>query len=279
MKQKLVSIIIRTCGRPDVLRLALMSVEKQTYKNIEIVLIEDGKESAKKMLETEFSHMNIVYMATNTKAGRSAVGNLGLQIAKGDYFNFLDDDDILYPNHVEELVKCLSGNTCGAAYSIAEESQIKIISEKPYKIHEKRIIIRYKQPYNKLLLMAFNYIPIQSIMFKRELFDKLGGFDETLEYLEDWDLWVRYSTQYDFVFSPVITSKYYVPYRSKKKMKRNRELEFALEPIKKKFSCYNMITDVKHINEDLDYILNVYNKKGILYYLKMIRNFILYREV
>lgn len=54
-------------------------------------------------------------------------------------------------------------------------------------------MIRYKQPFNRLLLYTFNYIPIQSIMFQKSLYEEYGGFDEKLDNLEDWDLWVRYS--------------------------------------------------------------------------------------
>lgn len=274
-----VSVIIRTCNRPDVLKLALNSIKHQTYKNIEIVVVEDGENTSEDMIKDEYSDMNIKYKATMLKLGRSAVGNVGLSMATGEYFNFLDDDDIFYPNHIETLVEAIEESKAKAAYSIADESQIRILSQKPYKIKEKRVIQRYKQPYNKLLLFSFNYIPIQSILFSRELYDQLGGFDEKLQFLEDWDVWVRYSTITDFLFVPCVTSKYYVPFRSKKRMQRNRELEYALETLRGKFAQYSVNMNVRRINQDMDYVLNVYNKKSFYYYLKMIRNFILYKEL
>ena len=66
-KLPLVSIIVRTCQRPEVLKEALISIDKQTYKNIEVVVIEDGPETAKKMIEDEFATMNIKYFATGPK--------------------------------------------------------------------------------------------------------------------------------------------------------------------------------------------------------------------
>ena len=57
--------------RPEVLKEALISIDKQTYKNIEVVVIEDGPETAKKMIEDEFATMNIKYFATGQKKGRS----------------------------------------------------------------------------------------------------------------------------------------------------------------------------------------------------------------
>lgn len=274
-----VSIIIRTCGRPHVLKNALNSVREQTYKNIEVIVVEDGEETAKEMIESDYKDCDIHYFATKEKKGRAVAGNLALGIASGAYFNFLDDDDILYPSHVEILLREINEQKVLAAYSIADESQIRIISEKPYCFKEKRIIQRYKQPYNRLLLYSFNYIPIQSILFSRTFYDELGGFDEKLEYLEDWDVWVRYSTMGDFWYVPCITSKYYVPYRSKKKMQRNRELDMALGQVREKFNEYKMKISVGDISQNMDYVLNVYNKKGVLYYVKMIRNFILYGEL
>lgn len=274
-----VSIIIRTCNRPSVLKNALDSIRKQTYQNIEVIVVEDNENKSEKMIREHYSDLEIKYQSAVGKMGRGAVGNMGLSMATGDLFNFLDDDDIFFENHVEILVNSLLNSKAKAAYSIAEESQIKVISQDPYIIKEKRKLIRYKQQYNKLLLFSFNYIPIQSIMFARELYDNLGGFDTNLLFLEDWDLWVRYSTQTDFKFVPQITSKYYVPFRSKKKMQRNRELEYALKPLHDKFREYNLTMNVFDINQEMDFVLNVYNKKRWYYYLKMIRNFILYRDM
>ena len=274
-----VSVIIRTCNRPSVLKNALDSLKNQTYKNIEVVIVEDGKNGAEGMIKNLYSDLQIKYLATGEKKGRTITGNIGLAMSTGYYLNFLDDDDIFYNNHIEILVSCLKKSKHKAAYSIAEESQIKTISTDPYIIKEKRNIIRYSQNYNKLMLCAFNYIPIQSIMFSRKLYETLGGFDEHLQFLEDWDLWVRYSTQTDFEFIPQVTSKYYVPYKSKKKMQRNRELEYALKPLHEKFKNYNISMNIYEVNKEMDFILNVYNKKTWYYYLKMIRNFILYRDM
>lgn len=279
LEQTKVSIIVRTCGRPDILKIALESIKKQTYNNIEIIVVEDGEAISEKYTREVCADFEFKYRATGRKVGRSAVGNVGLGMATGAYFNFLDDDDILYPAHVEKLLTCIQKEQADAAYGIAEESQIRIISRNPYKMKEKRVIIRYKQPYNKLLLCSFNYIPIQSIMFSRTLYDKWGGFDEELDFLEDWDLWVRYAVKSRFVSLPEVTSKYFVPYRSTKKMERNRQMEVALEMVKQKFAEYSTELSVDDINKDMDYILNVYNKKGLYYYLKMIRNFILFGEI
>lgn len=275
---KKVSIIVRTCGRPHVLQHALDSIRAQTYKNIEIVVVEDGEETAKEMIEKDYKDCNIHYFATKEKKGRAIAGNLALERASGAYFNFLDDDDLLYPRHVEVLLNAINEKKVLAAYGIADESHIKIVSNKPYRFQEKRIIQRYKQPYNRLLLYSFNYIPIQSIMFSRVFYDKLGGFDERLDYLEDWDVWVRYSTLGDFLYVPYATSKYFVPYKGKKKAERSRELDCALKTVRSKFEQYQSVTTVGKIQKEMDYVINVYNQKKFIYYLKQVWNYFVYGD-
>ena len=277
-EQKKVSVIIRTCNRPEVLRRALNSIKKQTYANIETVVVEDGPNLSEKMLREEFTDLNLLYQSTGEKQGRTKVGNLGLSLCTGEYFNFLDDDDILYSDHIEVLVKLLNNCSAVAAYTIAEEGQIVRDRNNPAVFKEKRTIVRYKQPFNRLLLYSFNYLPIQSVLFSRKLYDKLGGFDESLDILEDWDLWIRYSTMGDFVFEPKITSKYYVPFRGKNKASRGRGMDAALKQVEQKFASYPIVCDVRSLRKDMDYVINVYNQKGILYYMKQVWNFFVYGE-
>lgn len=277
-EQKKVSVIIRTCNRPQVLKKAITSVKNQTYSNVEIIVVEDGKPLSEKMIKDNFSDLNIIYRSTGEKKGRTRVGNIGLSLCTGAYINFLDDDDILYSNHIELLVETLEASEAVAAYGIAEEGQIIKNATDSASFKEKRTVIRYKQPFNRLLLYSFNYLPIQSILFSRLLYEKLGGFDESLDILEDWELWVRYSTLGNFVFKPEITSKYYVPFRGKNKASRGKGMDMALKQVEEKFATYSIQCDVKSIRKEMDYVINVYNQKGLLYYMKQVWNFFVYGE-
>lgn len=271
----LVSIIVRTCGRPKVLKRALESIVNQDYKEIEIVVIEDGSNVSEEMLKQTYGDINYQYFHTESKKGRGVAGNIGLEKSKGVYLNFLDDDDRLLPNHIRTLVEAAVNENRLAAYSIAKEYQTA--EDGFYQV--KRKLVRYKQPFNKLLLCYMNYIPIQSILFHRTLFEQYGGFDEKLEFLEDWDLWVRYAMGCDFKFVSKITSVYYTPYKSKKKKIRDREMKKAEEVIKNKFKTYSMDFNAAQINQEMDYILNILNKKGFLFYMKKVRNFFLYHDM
>ena len=224
----LVSIIVRTCGRPAVLRETLCSLQQQTYPNFEVVIVEDGEPVSKNMIEAEFYNMNIIYVASGEKIGRCKAGNLAMKMAKGKYLNFLDDDDLFYADHIEVLVYTLQHTTCRAAYSFAFETPIEIKSKKPYVYEVKHYYGIHKQKFDKLMLCHHNYIPIQAIMFEKSLFEEYGGLDENVDALEDWDLWVRYSLYTDFECVEKTTSIYRVPFDQQINQKRQRELDQAL---------------------------------------------------
>ena len=279
LKDILVSIIIRTCGRPQVLAEALESVRVQTYPNIEVVVVEDGENLSEGFLTADFPDLCVRYQCTGERRGRCKAGNLGLEAAKGKYVNFLDDDDLLLPSHVETLVTRMEEAGHMAAYSIAEEHQVRKCKQNQVKGVVKRKLIRYRQPYSRLLLCYLNYIPIQSIMFRRSLYEELGGFDEGLEVLEDWDLWVRYSTRYDFLYIPTVTSIYHTPYKGRQKHQREGYMQKVSQEVLEKHKQYNMSMTAWQVNHEMDYILNVFNKKRFLFYMQKIRNFLLYRDI
>ena len=255
-----ISILVRTCQRPSVLRETLISLRNQTYDNFEIVLVEDGEAFSKKMIEEEFSDLNINYYATNKRGGRSQAGNIAMGRATGDYFNFLDDDDLFYADHIETLVRSIErcDEDVSAIYSYAFETPIEIYSREPYSYREVYHNSIYRQKFNKLMLCHHNYIPIQSIMFRRELYEKYGGFDTRFDALEDWDLWLRYSLENDFKEVEKTTSVYRVPYNSTISQERQDFLDSALDFVREKHKNYMVTISASEINEQLQSVIDSY---------------------
>lgn len=211
-EQPLVSILIRTHRRPGWVREAIQSAAQQTYPNIEIVVVEDGAPTAQAMIEREFGHLtNLHYHATGKPVGRAGAGNLAMQLAKGEWCNFLDDDDLLYPDHVETLMDTALRAQVPGVYGIAWEVPTERICEEPLQYRESAPLHRYQMPFNHLTLWVHNYIPIQCAMFKRELYLKHGGFEEDMDQLEDWNLWTRFTLDARFELVDKTTSLYRVP--------------------------------------------------------------------
>ena len=107
------------------------------------------------------------------------------------------------------------------------------------------------------------------------LYEQLGGFDETMDVLEDWELWVRYSTKTDFSFVNQVTSLYRVP---KKKNKRNAGFYNAYLIEIEKFKKYNFSMNYYDVNRDVEYMLNYLKTPKWKRVLKKIRDQILYND-
>ncbi|WP_341281419.1 glycosyltransferase family 2 protein [Paenibacillus sp. FSL H8-0537] len=267
----LVSILIRTCGRPAMLREALMSVRNQTYKNIEVVIVEDGPAISKEMINAEFGDLTINYFATEEKVGRCVVGNLAMERASGQYFNFLDDDDVLFADHVEVLSYQLTINPDKkAAYAHAFETPIKVSSKDPYVYEEILHNVQHRQPFNRLVLLHHNYFPIQCVLFSREMFDELGGIDLELEVLEDWDLWLKYALKYDFQYVEKVTSVYRVPAEVSHHHSRQEMFDKYLKIVRDKYAQQQTALPIGAWFEDADHILSrpqtiIYKIKGMTF--------------
>lgn len=87
-KMDKVSIIVRTCGRPEVLRGALESIRKQTYPNVETVVIEDGLEISRQMICTEYSDLQLRYISTGKRVGRAKSWKFGYEGSTGKVLEF-----------------------------------------------------------------------------------------------------------------------------------------------------------------------------------------------
>lgn len=213
----MVSIIVRTYqGRGQLLRQALASIANQTYAPIEVIVVEDKGDDLREIAESsgrEFGLDLRFISCIEPGSNRCMTGNIGLAAARGEYLNFLDDDDLFFADHVEFLVARLSARPdLGAVYSLAWETKViadpatgKYLEVMHSSLPAQRI------PFDRDLLQKMNYIPIQSVLFRRELFELYGGFNLDLDNLEDWNLWRRYSWRHELEVFAKTTSVYHIP--------------------------------------------------------------------
>lgn len=253
----LVSIIVRTCGRPNVLRETLISIKNQTYKNIEVIIVEDGSNLAESLIKKEFKDLNIKYYSFEKNVGRCKAGNKALSMATGKYFNFLDDDDLFYDDHVEVLVSELESSEEKVAYASSFETPIIVHSKTPYKYTLLNEYVLLSTDFNILKLLYANITPIQCVMFSKEVYEKCGGFDEKLDALEDWDLWIRYGLAYPFKFIKKTTSIYRVPGDTKEVEKRSKFLNSYLNDVRKKHKDAIAKVRMNDVMDFYNYIVTV----------------------
>jgi glycosyltransferase involved in cell wall biosynthesis len=236
----LISVIVRTRARPSYLKEALRSIANQTYRPIEVIVVEDGPPTSQGVVDSFASVQGIMfqYIPLGINCGRCKAGNNGLRASTGSYINFLDDDDLLYPDHLEVLVKTLLEKPeHKAAYTSSFEVKSVYNPDGVTKLRYEAM----DNDYNEQTLHVKNLFPIQAVMFHRDLFNSFGGFDESLELLEDWDLWLRYSTITSFVPVRKTTSEFRVPV-GKIAEQRHRVLADYYRIVKEKHTLKNLDT-------------------------------------
>lgn len=229
-----VSVLIRTIGRKLLLKQALQSVANQTYPNIEVVVVEDGPATLNELIE-DFNVLRISYYALGERRGRCFTGNEAMAKATGEYYLFLDEDDLFYADHIEQLISTVLKYQAKIAYSYTFEVPTKIDSNTHTVLEEGE----YTEPFNRrfsfLKLMVLNYIPISAALFHRSLYETCGGFDPEVSSMEDWNLWVRYSLQYrPFESVAKTTALYRVPKDKKVRKERHKNLVKYMKIVKKK---------------------------------------------
>lgn len=230
----LVSILIRTCGRPGMLRQALQSVANQTWSNIEVVVVEDGVGDAKLVCDEFSDSIKIIFKQNTIKMGRSQAGNTALALANGDWMCFLDDDDLLFADHCEVLVQsCLEKNLKGA-YGLAWRVRTETLDPIAGLYHEYYRDVYPYEHFNRLSMLERNLFPIQAAIFHRSLYDHYGGFDTEMDQLEDWNLWTRYTLKDDFQLIEKTTSLYRIPARPEAGLTRQLALDEAYASAREK---------------------------------------------
>ena len=225
----LVSILIRTIGRGAWLRQALESVAQQTWPNIEAIVIEDGPQTSQAIVDEFRRRLAVRYRATGAKVGRARAGNLALAEARGLWLNFLDDDDLLFADHVEVLMDAVETAGAKGAYALAWETLTAIRDSERADYVEIAHFTRHRQAFNLLTLWHHNYMPIQAVLFHRDLYTLHGGFAEDMDQLEDWNLWTRYTLDEHFVLVEKTTSKYRVPAGARDAAGRQERLDRAYQ--------------------------------------------------
>ena len=217
------SVVVRTYKRPELLRLTLMSLAHQTYKNFEVIVVEDGEQSNSAAVVSSFqTELDISYYCLGYHGGRGKACNVGVEKAKGVYICFLDDDDYFFADHLETMAFLISNHTEKEFFALnamegkvvytnnADPTSFKYIRKNSWR----------NDDISREVFLTTNPLPIQSFAFRKELFDSVGKVDESLDAFEDWDLWIRMAIKTDIAYLNKTTSIFKTPFDSRDLEKR-----------------------------------------------------------
>ncbi|WP_417870483.1 glycosyltransferase family 2 protein [Vibrio furnissii] len=183
------SIIIPTCNRNDFLERAVNSIlyqiEDVNYV-IEVIIVDDSFDFSSKFLIEKFAKYSSVRFVKNISSRNNAAStrNFGVSVSRAKYIMFLDDDDMYLPGRIEGMLKF--------AY---QNSQYSLISS--CRFYESNnftsIYVDQVQKHGVISIddILYNNIIDIGFLISRELFIELGGFDDSLSSLEDWDFLLR----------------------------------------------------------------------------------------
>lgn len=228
MQQPLVSIICLCYNHEKFVAEAIQSVLLQTYKNIELIIVDDAStDSSSKIIEDVLDGVNVssltektkndtsglqippVFIQNSTNMGNCRAFNMALNRATGKYIIDLAADDVLLDDRVEKQVK---------AFEQLDEQYVVVFSN-AVQINEKGEVLGYHYPIDKAgkskqqvpqgdvyknVLQGY-FINTASMMMRTKVLRQIGGYDETLSY-EDFDFWVRTARHYLYHYLDEVTT-------------------------------------------------------------------------
>jgi glycosyltransferase involved in cell wall biosynthesis len=196
--EPLVSVIIPTYNRADYLKLVLKSVLEQTYKNIEVIVADDGSTDNTAEVVADFNDPRIKYFYQRNTGLPAATRNLGLREVSGEYIAFLDSDDLWLPKKLEIQVEYLRNHpeyylVYSNAWIIDETGARKGLIANLELFKEGEI-------FNNLV--KYNFIPQLTVLMKRKVFEEIGFFNEdpALRAVEDYEYWLRVALRHKIGF-------------------------------------------------------------------------------
>lgn len=194
----LLSIILPTFNRGKYILDAIESIQAMSFRNWELIIIDDGSTDQTNIVISKcLIDERIHYSYNETNQGASFARNLGLQKSKGKYISYLDSDNTYSSSFMSHAIEFLEKNqnfdlVYGALFTSS---------------HGKKNKILFKE-FSRRQLLKGNYIDMSTIVHRRKLYELFGGFDESINRLDDWDLILKYTQNNDAKGLDILAANY-----------------------------------------------------------------------
>ncbi len=204
LTQPLVSVVIATYNMGQYLPQAVDSILQQTWKNLEVIVVDDGSTDNTPDVMQNYSNDSRVNYIRNKNQGQPKAKNCGIKNTKGNFIAFCDADDFWEPNKLEIQIPLFADPKVGVVYS-----EVSFIDEHNNSFTKEHHEIRHSGKITNQMLIE-NFVPFGTSVIRRKCIEKNGIFDEEFRMGIDWDLWLRYSLDWEFVYTPEKTYVYRV---------------------------------------------------------------------
>jgi glycosyltransferase involved in cell wall biosynthesis len=197
-----VSAIVASYNRAGYIGEAIDSALAQGFPGLEVVVVDDGStDGSRAVLEGFGDRIRTEFRAN---AGQSATVNRAVEMARGEYAAILDNDDAWLPGKLARQIPMLDADPGAAvlyaAFEVMDGEGRTIPDPRPSR----------RTPSGEVLgdLLEENFLRTPTVIVRRDLFLAAGGYDATLRYTNDWDLWLRLATGRRFLRDPAVSARY-----------------------------------------------------------------------
>jgi glycosyltransferase involved in cell wall biosynthesis len=247
-----VSVIIPSYNRADVLSRALKSVFAQTYRDFEIIVVDDCSKDNILEVVTNFNDSRIRYIKHEQNQGGGASRNTGIKEAKGEFVAFLDSDDEWLPTKLEKQLALFVNLDMGLVYCGFNlvEPGIK---------NGLRPFVSCGENFRQDLLVS-NFVGTTSVaIIRKHLLEQIKGFDVVLRSCQDWDLYIRLSEICKFACVDEYLVLYHIDFKVKNQITTNPTAIIAGHAIiqQKYAQKINELPTDKKVQR-IDYLLTIY---------------------
>lgn len=197
-KDPFISIVVPTYNRASLIADTLRSLQEQTADNYQIIVVDDGStDNTAEVVKPFLKDTKITYHQKKN-AERGAARNFGVSLAKGDYVNFFDSDDLALPNHIAEATRAVLLHQNPEVFHLSYQwvdADGNIFSRCPINGQVNRKLLKQN-------ILSCNGVFLRKDVAASHKFSE----NRILSGSEDWELWMRLATLYPFQSLPVITS-------------------------------------------------------------------------
>ena len=277
MKNYLVSCILTTYNRCDLLKRSLDSILNQTYKNLEILIIDDCSSDNTEKFVKSYNDKRIIYIRHNSNKGLAQSRNTGIENSSGKYFAFLDDDDEWFPNKIEQQLELFQNS---------DLKNLGMVMCGMRRINGKNFIDQKESLRGNLLYKLLIDQPLvgngSCALIKSEIYKKYGGFDVRYTRGIDGYYFRKIATYYEIDYCDQILVNYYedatdriTDYHNLDKIREALQIELLkFEERKKIIESYPKLEAKINIRIAEYYILLNEYKNVMKYFLKSFKKYL-----
>ena len=191
---KLVSAVITTHNRLELLKRAVKSVQDQTYSNIELIVVDDvSTDGTREYCEAQ--DFTYIYIPKDESRGGNHARNIGIEAAHGEYVAFLDDDDYWLPEKIKKQMAVMESHDCELVHCGKTE---EIITSKGISYREKLPEPDHYGDMSRNILLTIRAATTSNLLVKRQALLEVEMFDENMKFWQEYELLIRLAQRKPF---------------------------------------------------------------------------------